>query len=48
VLVGAVVVADQVHVELVGDLVVDLGQNFLNSTARCRRCSDEITVPSAV
>ncbi len=29
VLVGAVVVADQVHVEVVGDLVIDLGQELL-------------------
>ena len=51
-LVGGVVVADhvadQVNIELVGDLGVDLGQEFLNSIPRCLRWIEEITVPSAV
>src|SRR5664279_6104302 len=36
-LVGAVVVTDQVHVQVVGGSSSILARNFLNSTARCRR-----------
>ena len=44
VLVGAAVVADQVDVELLGNLSVELVRNLVNSMLRCRRCRLEITV----
>jgi len=50
-LVGSIVVADQVDLEMVGDLVVDLGQELLEldgAMARWRRCMLEITDPSSV
>ena len=47
-LVGSVVVADQVDVEVVGDFFIDLGQELLNSIDRCLRWMLEMTVPSAV
>ncbi len=47
-LVGAVVVADQVHVELVGDEAVDLLKELLDSIARWRRRRLLIIVPSSV
>src|SRR5512132_993910 len=46
-LVGAVVVTDHMNIQPLGHRLVDRGQNRLNSTARCRRCSWPITVPSA-
>jgi len=33
-----------VHVEVAGTSASILARNFLNSTARCRRCTAEITV----
>src|SRR6266516_3818192 len=47
-LVGAVVVADEMDIQLGGDRGVDTGQVLANSTARCRRCRALMTVPSTV
>jgi hypothetical protein len=46
-LVGAVVVQDEVDVEVVRDLTVDLVGNFTNSVERCRECRVWWTWPVA-
>ncbi len=46
-LLGGVVVADQVDVEVLGDFLVQLGEEAADCTERCRRCSDPITCPVA-
>jgi hypothetical protein len=44
-LVGGGVVQHHVHVQLVGDLGVDLGQELLELDRRCRARSELITAP---
>src|SRR5215211_3337991 len=46
-LVGAVVVTDHLNIQPSGTALSIVVKNRLNSTARCRRCSWPITVPSA-
>ena len=47
-LVGAVVVTDQVHVDVLGTWLSILTRNFLNSIVRRRWWVELIAVPSAV
>ena len=47
-LVGGVVVADQMDVEVGRDFLSSLARNFLNSMDRCRRCREPITCPVAM
>jgi len=44
-LVGGVVVEDEMHLEVLGNSSSMRTRNFLNSTARCGRCSEPMTLP---
>jgi hypothetical protein len=48
VLMGGVVIADQMDVEVGGDFLVELGEELPEFDDRCRRCREPITCPVAM